>query len=128
MSLLTTVLVCVVVAVVSFYAARYLFGVDERTEDRRRAAAQMAGVLRKYGLQKTPVFLESYAVGDYSQMGQDIIDLARLFLDGERAVVEELNEVFERVLEAKLQTEEGQALVAVKLTEARDRAAKQSQQ
>jgi len=93
--------------VLSFLVARYFFRMDERVEDRRRAAAQLAGVLRKYGLDKTPVFLESYAVGDYSQMGEDIVDLVKLFMSGEDAVMHELEKVFDRVLEAKLQTKEG---------------------
>jgi len=122
MSLLNVVLLCVAAAAGSFYVARYLFRADERVEDRRRAAAQLAGILRKYGLEKTPVFLESYAVGDYSQMGQDIVDLVKLFLAGEKAVVAELEQVFNRVLTVKLQTEEGRAYVASLLGEAIEKA------
>ena len=50
-------------------------------------------------------------------MSHKIADLARLFLDGEEHVVKEFKHVFDRVLEAKLQTAEGRAYIAAKLSE-----------
>ena len=108
--------ILVLVPLVGFLAAKWLFQKDTEIENRRRGAARLAGVLQTYGLKKTPEFLVDYSVGDYSGMANKIADLAKLFLDGEEHVVKEFQHVFERVLEAKLQTEEGRALIAAKLS------------
>ena len=109
--------ILVLVPLVGFLAAKWLFQKDTEREDRRRGAAKLAGVLQTYGLKKTPEFLVDYSVGDYSGMAHKIADLSRLFLDGEEHVVKEFQHVFERVLEAKLRSPESRAYVAAKLAE-----------
>ena len=112
------VLLCLLCAGVLFAVVRWLFRVDEKIEDRRRAAAKLAGVLSALGLKKTPAFLIDYSVGDYSGMANKIKDLAELFLAGEEAVVVEFAQVFEGCLKAKLATETGRAFIAAKLEDA----------
>ena len=118
MSPLEMVLVCVLVLVLSYAVVRWLFKKDTEVEDRRRGAAKLAGVLSNLGLKKTPEFLIDYSVGDYSGMAEKIKELAKMFLDGEEAVVKEFDQVFEGVLKAKLSTETGRAYIAAKLTDA----------
>jgi len=118
MSLLEIILLCVVLAIISYAVVRWLFKKDTEIEDRRRGAARLAGVLSNLGLKKTPEFLIDYSVGDYSGMAEKIKELAKLFLDGEGAVVKEFEQVFEGCLKAKLATETGRAYVAAKLTDA----------
>jgi len=113
----SSILILVLVPLVGFLAAKWLLQKDTEIENRRRGAAKLAAVLQTYGLKKTPEFLIDYSLGDYSGMAHKIADLARLFLDGEEHVVKEFQHVFERVLEAKLQTDEGRAYVAAKLAE-----------
>jgi hypothetical protein len=113
----SSILILVLVPLVGFLAAKWLFQKDTEVENRRRGAANLAGVLQTYGLKKTPEFLIDYSVGDYSGMAHKISDLARLFLDGEEHVVKEFQHVFDRVLEAKLQSAEGRAYIAAKLSE-----------
>jgi len=113
----SSILILVLVPLVGFLAAKWLFQKDTEIENRRRGAAKLAAVLQTYGLTKTPEFLIDYSVGDYSGMTHKIADLARLFLDGEEHVVKEFQHVFERVLEAKLRSVEGRAYVAAKLAE-----------
>jgi hypothetical protein len=113
----SSILILVLVPLVGFLAAKWLFQKDTEVENRRRGAARLAAVLQTYGLKKTPEFLIDYSVGDYSGMAHKIAELARLFLDGEEHVVKEFQQVFDRVLEAKLQTEEGRAYIAAKLSE-----------
>jgi hypothetical protein len=91
---------------------------DDEIEKRRRAAFHLAATLKSYGLEKTPKFLESYSVGDYSGMAHDIKSLAELFLSGEEHVVSEFKEVFDKCLAAKLKTDEGRAYIAAKLADA----------
>ena len=122
----SSILILVLVPLVGFLAAKWLFQKDTEVENRRRGAAKLAAVLQTYGLKKTPEFLIDYSVGDYSGMAHKIADLSRLFLDGEEHVVKEFQQVFDRVLEAKLQNEEGRAYIAAKLTETAKPAATQS--
>lgn len=113
----SSILILVLIPLVGFLAAKWLFQKDTEVENRRRGAAKLAAVLQTYGLKKTPEFLIDYSVGDYSGMAHRISDLARLFLDGEEHVVKEFQQVFDRVLEAKLQSDEGRAYIAAKLSE-----------
>jgi len=112
---INVVLGALVLGAACYYVVRWMFRKDTEIEDRRRAAAELAGVLSGLGLRKIPDFLIDYSVGDYSGMGKKIADLARLFLSGEAAVLEEFKEAFGRVLDAKLKTPEGRAYIRVKL-------------
>jgi len=118
MSPLEVTLVCVLSALAGFGLIRAYYKLDEKREDRRRAAAQLANALSKMGLKRIPEILIAYSVGDYSGMVQQIAECVRLFLAGEEAVLAEFNEVFERVLTAKLKTESGRVFLAAKLADA----------
>ncbi len=118
MSYVEIVLIAVVSCIVFYYVGTFLFKKDTEIENRRRAAAKLAGILRSLGLSKTPEFLEDYAVGDYSGMAEKIKELVKLFLSGQDAVVAEYSKVFDAVLAAKLSTEAGRAFIAAKLEEA----------
>lgn len=118
MSNIEIMLLCVVVAGVGYVAVKKLLEKDTEVEERRRGAAQLARKLSTLGLKKIPDFLTDYSVGDYSGMAVNIRNLAKLFLEGEAAVVTEFAEVFENVLQAKLETETGRAFIAAKLADA----------
>lgn len=55
-----------VVCVVAFAVGKLLFRADEKIEDRRRHAAQIAVELQSQGLEHIPQLLIDYSVGDYS--------------------------------------------------------------
>jgi len=118
MSPLVIVIISIAAFIVGAAVIKLVIKIDTRVENRRRLAGQLAGVLYQYGLTKLPAFLVSYSVGDYSQMGKDIVDTAKIFLAGEEAVIKEFERIFTNCLDAKLDTEEGRAYIAVKLAEA----------
>ncbi len=118
MSPLEVVLSCVVLAGLSYYAVRFMFRVDEKMEDARRAAAQLAVAFSSLGMKDTPAFLLDFAVADMSGMAEKIVELAKLFLSGETAILVEFERVFDGLLAAKLTTDAGRAIVAAKLSEA----------
>lgn len=118
MGIVGTIAVALLVLIGGYAGTQWLVKKDTKIEERRRAAANLAGVLRGLGLSKTPEFLIDYSVGDYSGMGEKLVRLAELFLSGEKAVVDEFDKVFEKCLAAKVNTEQGRAYVAVKLDEA----------
>lgn len=117
MTVLNLLAVVVLLATGGFVIGKWAFKKDTEIEDRRRAAAKLAGVLAKYGLIKTPEFLIDYSVGDYSGMTQKLKALVELFLNGEEAVVKEFEQVFDNVLVARLKSEAGRALIAAKLAD-----------
>lgn len=119
---MSAIVICILSFIVAcgaaFAIAKWAFGKDTEIENRRRGAARLAAKLQAYGLKKTPEFLIDYSVGDYSGMAKKIHDLAELFMSGDEHVVKELDEVYQRVLEAKLMSADGRALIAAKLQDA----------
>ena len=115
---LNALVISVLIALVGFFGAKWLFKKDTEKEDRRRGAAKLAAALRAYGLVKIPDFLIDYSVGDYSGMAEKIKRLAEMFMSGEATVLTEFDAVYERVLIEKLKTEAGRALIASKLADA----------
>ena len=105
-------------AVAAYFASTWLFKKDTNREERRRAAASLAMVLSNLGLVRIPKFLVDYSVGDWSGMGKGLIELARVFVAGEAAVLEEFAVVFDRLLEARLKSDAGRAFIAAKLADA----------
>jgi hypothetical protein len=110
--LLSLMLITVVGAIVGAWAFRK----DTAQENRRRGAAQLAGVLSRYGLKRIPEFLLNYSVGDYSGMAKNIMDWVKLFVDGgEAEIIKEFDEVFSRVFEVKLMNPESRAYIQARL-------------
>lgn len=115
---LNALVILVLIALVGFFGAKWLFKKDTEIENRRRGAARLAACLKAYGLVRIPEFLIDYSVGDYSSMAEKIKQLSELFVSGDSVVITELDVVYEKVLAEKLKTEAGRALVASKLTDA----------
>ncbi len=113
-----TIALCLCVPLLSYFIVKWLFSKDTEIENRRRAAAKLAGKLQAIGLKRTPEFLIDYSVGDYSGMANKIHALAELFQSGDEPVLAEVDTVFRTVLDSKLKTEEGRAFISAKLAEA----------
>jgi len=106
------------VIVLGLVAGAYAFRKDTAKENRRRGAAQLAGVLSRYGLVRIPEFLICYSVGDYSGMGKCILDWIKLFVEGgESEIIKEFDEVYSRVLEVKLTNPEARAYLQSRLNQ-----------
>ena len=67
----SSILILVLVPLVGFLAAKWLFQKDTEVENRRRGAAKLAAVLQTYGLKKTPEFLIDYSVSVHFPEGVD---------------------------------------------------------
>jgi len=116
---LWTVFVIAIVILACFLLGTVLFRRDEVREDRRRSAAQLAGVLQRFGLKRLPNVLIDYSVGDYSGMAKRIHSFIEMFGEGEEAVIKEFDEVFDRVLEVKLKSPEARAYIQARLNESK---------
>jgi hypothetical protein len=94
----------------------WLFRKDTAQENRRRSAAQLAGVLSRFGLKRIPEFLICYSVGDFSGMAKCILDWVTLFVKGgEAEIIKEFDEVFARVFEVKLLNPESRAYIQARI-------------
>jgi hypothetical protein len=96
-------------------AIKKLFTVDAAVVARRRAASSLAGTLKTYGLDRIPAILNDYSVADYVGMYDKIHEFAVVTGASEKAVLDEFEQVFTNVLNAKLATADGRALIAAKL-------------
>lgn len=109
---------CIMAPALAYFVVKWLYQKDTEIENRRKAAGKLAATLKSYGLKWLPNFLFDYSVGDYSGMLDEIHKLAQLFNESEDMVVKEFDAVFANVLDAKLATPEGQAMIAAKLAAA----------
>jgi hypothetical protein len=114
-----TVLAALFGAVAAYFLGRdvitRLFTVDAKLVARRRAASSLAGTLKTYGLERIPAILNDYSVADYVGMYDKIHEFAVVTGASEKAVLDEFEQVFANVLNAKLATSDGRALIAAKL-------------
>jgi len=110
-----TIALLICVPLLAYFIVKWAFTKDTEKELRRKSAAKLAATLTTYGLRKTPEFLLDYSVGDWSGMANKIHKLSELFEEGEQHIIAELDEVYKNVLDAKLKTEEGRALISAKL-------------
>jgi hypothetical protein len=114
----SAIALCLCVPLLAYFLVKWACSKDTEAENRRRAAAKLASKLQAIGLRKLPDFLIDYSVGDFAGMANKIHAVSELFLAGDEPLLAEVDTVFRNVLDAKLKTEEGRALVAAKLAEA----------
>ena len=112
-----TIALLIIVPVLCFFVGKWLFTKDQEAEARKRAAIKVSATLTSMGLVRLPRILEAYAVNDWSGLAHEIKLFADLMLGDPAAIVKEFDGVFSRVLDAKLATAEGRALIAAKLAE-----------
>lgn len=117
---LTQIVVLALVGLVGWLGAKWLFQQNTAKDERRRGALQLAATLQMYGLKRLPEILMDYAVGDYIALAKHVRSMAELATAGEDVLLREFDGIFDRVLEAKLFTPEGRALLAARLLDTSD--------
>lgn len=105
----------VAVVVAALLLGILVFKKDTEIENRRRAANEVASILREKGLRIIPDILSDYAVGDYSGMVAKFKHAAKLLLNPEMAAAE-FEGVFQRILEEKLKNPDQRAALIEKVT------------
>jgi hypothetical protein len=109
------ILVALVCVLLGREAGKYLFGVNEKLVEKKRAAQALAIRLRAAGLTLFPKLLEDFVVGDVSDLLTKIHDLAKLVEAGNDTIEKDLEATYENVLDKKLATPEGMALIKAKI-------------
>jgi hypothetical protein len=115
MNLLVVILAVVACLLVGREIGKWLFGKNEVLTSKKRDAQVLAIKLRAAGLKLLPALLEDFAVGDVHDLLEKIHDLAKLVESGNDAIEKELESTYESVLDKKLATPEGMALVKAKI-------------
>jgi hypothetical protein len=114
-----TVVIWILAAVACVFVGRevgkWLFGKNEALTTKKRDAQVLAIKLREAGLKLLPALLEDFAVGDVNDLLQKIHDTAKLVESGNDAIEKELEATYESVLDKKLATPAGLALVKAKI-------------
>ncbi len=114
-SVVIVILVVLTCVLVGREIGKWLFGKNEDLLAKKRAAQVLAVKLRDAGLKLLPALLEDFAVGDVNDLLEKIHDLSRLVESGNDAIEKELESTYENVLDKKLATPEGMALVKAKI-------------
>jgi hypothetical protein len=109
------VLAVALCAVLGIVVGKWLFGKNKVLEAKKRAALTLAAKLRDAGLKMLPALLEDFAVGDVNDMIEKINDVAKLIQSGSDAIEKELEATYENVLDKKMATAEGMALIKAKI-------------
>lgn len=92
----------VALGIAAVYGGKFFFKFDKAVEARRRAAGQVAGILRAKGLSVLPAILEDYGVGDYVGVAEKMEKAAVVFTHDPQNIEKEFEDVFRNVLIAKL--------------------------
>jgi hypothetical protein len=112
---LSNLIIIALCGVVAWLGAKWAFKKDTEIENRRRAAGQLAAKLREMGFTELPEFFIDYSVGDYSGMAYKLKAVAQKMMSGEKGVLAEIGDVFDKLLKIKLMTVEGRLLVRSEL-------------
>jgi len=103
-----------------------LFRVDTGIEDFKRNLIRVSQVCSSLGMTRLAGFLEDIVVDDISGVLHKSSKIIQLLATSDTIVLQELDGVFSRILDAKLATEAGRAMVAARLAEAKVSATKES--
>lgn len=109
-----TVALCICLPLLAYFICRWAFEKDTALEDRKRAAGLLASKLTALGFVRSPKLLTDFSIGDVPSLILDFEDILNLFLDGEDAVMKEIN----GVLSSMVGTPDGLALVQAALAKA----------
>ena len=95
----------------------WLFSGKKTGSNVKRSAQRLAIALRETGLKRLPEMLEEFVVGDVSNLISSIQELSAVVKGGNEAILKELDGTFSHVLDAKLRTPEGRAVIKAKIDE-----------
>jgi len=105
-------LMLVLICVAAYCVMRQVCVLYRKIMTRHYAAIKLAAALRSYGLVRIPTVLEAYGVGDVPTAVHEIEKFVHLLEQDETVVLKEFDSVFSSVLNKKLATAEGRALVS----------------
>ena len=114
---LTNILIVAAIGIAAWFVGKKYFQLDTKLEDKRREFIELAAKLKELGFQELPEFFMDLAVNDKSGAYYKVKTLGKRLMQGEKAILTELDDVFLKLLTIKLNTPEGRTLVKTKLAE-----------
>ena len=115
LQIVTWVLVAIAALLIGREAGKWLFGAHKNLANLKRSAQSLSIALRDAGLKRLPSILEEFVVGDVPDLLAAINDMAVVAKAGNEAILKELEGTFDRVLDVKLNSPEGRALIKAQL-------------
>ena len=103
-----------VASVALFFIGRWAMVMDEKLEDLKRQAIQVAGFCQQQGLPQVSALLISFAVGDYSEIISGLRTTMQDLGDHGNATTA-LDLILDKQLRRKLETVEGRGEVLAKI-------------
>jgi hypothetical protein len=113
--LLMAVLIIGACLYVGNFVGKWLFGKNAKLEQYRKAALRLSIAMREFGLTWLPQPFEDFAIGNGDDLIEKMHDMFKLVESGTDAIMQDLEATFERVLDKKLSTPEGLALIKAKI-------------
>jgi len=117
MNIVVSVALVIACVLIGREAGKWLFGAKKNLTHTRRSALALAVSLREMGMKRVPEVIEELAVGEVSDLLEALRDMSKLMKAGNETILKELEGTFERVLDVKLSTPEGRAVVKARLIE-----------
>ena len=109
------VLIVILCVVLGVFLGKKLFPKVAKVSTIKRDALKLANALRSFGLVMMPNALDDMVIGDAGDLIARIHDVAQVIEAGSDMIMKELEGTYERVLEKKLATPEGLALIKAKV-------------
>jgi hypothetical protein len=118
MNVIILAVVIVACVVVGREIGKWVQPKAEKLQEVKKDALELAIQLRANGLRVFPSMIEALVLGDAMDLVKKVHDFSQVAKNGNEAIVKELNATFDRVLEEKLKSPEGRAVIAARLQEA----------
>ncbi len=110
------VLGCVLVGIES---GKLLFVGNDKMSAKKRAIQSLSVALRDIGMRIIPDALDEFVISDANGLLEKLHDLSTVLKSGSETMIKEIQATFDSMLNKKLSTPEGRALIEAKLAEAK---------
>lgn len=118
MSMIMWVLAVLGCVLLGIEGGKLLFTGNEKLAAQKRALQQLSIKLREFGLRIIPDALDEFVLTDTHSLVEKLHDLSLMVKGGDQAMIKELEATYESILNKKLLTPEGLALIKAKVAEA----------
>ena len=119
MSVLMWVLVVLGCVLVGTEAGKLLFVGNDKLASKKRAIQSLSVALREIGMRIIPDALDEFVIADANGLLEKLHDLSTVLKAGNETMIKEVQATFDSMLNKKLSTPEGRALIEAKLAEAK---------
>jgi hypothetical protein len=100
-------------------AGKLLFAGNDKLAAKKRSIQSLSVALREIGMRVIPDALDEFVIADANGLLEKLHDLSTILKAGNETMIKEVQATFDSMLNKKLSTPEGRALIEAKLAEAK---------